>query len=66
MKIKIIKKHEFYPLGEIVEVEKERAVYLILVGVAEEIKETEKKELVNTPEKVEFKPKTEKVQIKRK
>ena len=43
MKVNIIKDHEVYPLGE-VEVDEDRARYLIAVGVAEEIKYKEKPE----------------------
>lgn len=38
MKIKIIKTHHEYPLGE-VNVDEDRARYLIAVGVAEEYRE---------------------------
>lgn len=43
MKVKVIKDHHFYPIGEH-EMIDERAKYLISIGVAEEVKEEKPKE----------------------
>ena len=52
MKVIIIKEHPYYELGE-VDVDEDRARYLIAVGIAEQGKE--KKEVADKKEKKEIK-----------
>ena len=61
MRVKVIKHHSSYPFG-VQDIPDERANYLIRVGVAEKVAESEKVEKEPVKEKVEFKPTKEKVE----
>ena len=63
MRVNVIRLHDYYPLGE-QEVTDERGIYLIRLGIAEEVT-TEKEIIEAKKEKKEFKPVKEKVERKK-